>query len=145
MPGGLAPAAPPELRWLGLLRDRGLQAILDEGLALAREDAESTWATPPPAGHPLLSPFLDAWEGRRTSRVLATAQKGPHLVVASEERHKEGVGAVLEDEPQREVATALEQLLAELSDAQAAVEMRPPEGLGQIAQRDETLGPLVLR
>ena len=42
VPGGLAPAAPPELRWLGLLRDRRLQAILDEGLALARGDAEST-------------------------------------------------------------------------------------------------------
>jgi hypothetical protein len=37
--GGLAPAAPPELRGLGLFRDRSFQAILDEGLALAAGDA----------------------------------------------------------------------------------------------------------
>jgi hypothetical protein len=42
VPGGLAPAAPPELRWLGLFRNRSFQAILDEGLALAAGDAAST-------------------------------------------------------------------------------------------------------
>lgn len=42
VPGGFAPASPTELRWLSLFRDGSLQAILDEGLALAGADAAGT-------------------------------------------------------------------------------------------------------
>ena len=42
VPGGFAPPVPTELRWRGLFRDGSFQAILDEGLALARGDATGT-------------------------------------------------------------------------------------------------------
>ena len=76
--------------------------------------------------------------------MLFASQKGLDFVVVSEKPHVQTIWTVLEDEPQAQVATALEQVAAKLANAQSAVDMGTPEGLAQITERLETIGPLAL-
>jgi hypothetical protein len=66
------------------------------------------------------------------------------LVVVAHKRHVKIVRPVLKDETQRKVGATLEQLLAQFSDAESAVDMRPSEAFRQIAQCEQALRSFVL-
>jgi predicted Fe-S protein YdhL (DUF1289 family) len=57
------------------------------------------------------------------------------LIVISQERNEQVRWPVLKDEAQRNIAATLENLAAQLTNPQTAMDMRPAKGLRQLAQR----------
>jgi hypothetical protein len=95
-------------------------------------------------GKPILSALVRS-ELNEPLSVGAPAQQRLHFVVRAQERDIQLGRAILEDESEREVAAAFEQLAAKLSDSDPAVTMWLAEAFRQLAQREKTLDPFVLR
>jgi len=61
------------------------------------------------------------------------------LIVIAQERNEQVRWPVLKDKTQCDITATLENLVAELANSQATVHVRPPEPLGQLAQRQQAL------
>jgi hypothetical protein len=79
------------------------------------------------------------------SAKLAALQQRLHLIVISQEADEQFRWPVLKDKTQGNIATTLEDLISQLTDSEAAVDVRPAEGVRQLAQRQQALSSFVLR
>src|SRR5262249_6910382 len=79
-----------------------------------------------------------------SSAILAAVEQRLDLIVITEERNKQVSWPVLKNEPQRGISAALEQLVAEFANSQAAVHVRSTKRLRQLAQRQQALDSFAL-
>ncbi len=67
--------------------------------------------------------------------IAATPQQSPDFIVLAQERNEEILAPILKDEPEIAVAAALEKLVAQFTNTEAAMDMRLAKAINKITER----------